>query len=87
MVFYTDAQYWRAQEGDFDEKTADEWDVDMSGYYESGISIIFFLNKERKFIYDSFACGKKRFPVILTIKTHYNFSILNYKIFTRYLLE
>ncbi|CAL4073931.1 unnamed protein product, partial [Meganyctiphanes norvegica] len=36
LNFYTDAQYWREQEGDFDEKTADEWDVDMSGYYEEG---------------------------------------------------
>ena len=36
LVFYTDAQYWRAQEGDFDEKTANEWDVDMSGFYENG---------------------------------------------------
>ncbi|KAL4223796.1 G patch domain-containing protein 3 [Mactra antiquata] len=36
LVFYTDAQYWQAQEGDFDEQTADDWDVDMSGYYEKG---------------------------------------------------
>ncbi|KAG7164704.1 G patch domain-containing protein 3-like [Homarus americanus] len=36
LVFYTDAQYWREQEGDFDEQTADEWDVDMSVYYEEG---------------------------------------------------
>ena len=34
MNFYTDAAYWKAQEGDFDEKTADDWDVDMSVYYE-----------------------------------------------------
>uniref|UniRef100_H2YXL0 G-patch domain-containing protein n=1 Tax=Ciona savignyi TaxID=51511 RepID=H2YXL0_CIOSA len=31
LVFYTDAQYW--QEGDFDEETADDWDVDVSEYY------------------------------------------------------
>ncbi|XP_013774775.1 G patch domain-containing protein 3-like [Limulus polyphemus] len=36
LVFYTDAQYWDAKEGDFDEKTADDWDVDMAGYYEPG---------------------------------------------------
>ncbi|KAK8733040.1 hypothetical protein OTU49_006729, partial [Cherax quadricarinatus] len=36
LVFYTDAQYWREQEGDFDEQTTDEWDVDMSVYYEEG---------------------------------------------------
>lgn len=36
LVFYTDAQYWREQEGDFDEQTADEWDVDLSVYYEKG---------------------------------------------------
>ncbi|XP_050733767.1 G patch domain-containing protein 3-like isoform X3 [Eriocheir sinensis] len=36
LVFYTDEQYWRALEGDFDEQTTDEWDVDMSVYYEEG---------------------------------------------------
>ncbi|CAE1312660.1 G patch domain-containing protein 3 [Acanthosepion pharaonis] len=36
LVFYTDAQFWKQQEGDFDEQTADDWDVDMSGYYEPG---------------------------------------------------
>ncbi|XP_070542867.1 G patch domain-containing protein 3-like [Ptychodera flava] len=34
LVFYTDANYWDEQEGDFDERTADDWDVDMSIYYE-----------------------------------------------------
>ncbi|XP_020838887.1 G patch domain-containing protein 3 [Phascolarctos cinereus] len=34
LVFYTDAQYWQEEEGDFDEQTADDWDVDMSIYYE-----------------------------------------------------
>ncbi|XP_022102168.1 G patch domain-containing protein 3-like [Acanthaster planci] len=34
LVFYTDAAFWDKQEGDFDEKTADDWDVDMSGYYD-----------------------------------------------------
>ncbi|XP_077577432.1 G patch domain-containing protein 3 [Stigmatopora nigra] len=34
LVFYTDAQYWQEEEGDFDEQTADDWDVDMSVYYE-----------------------------------------------------
>ncbi|NXE15428.1 GPTC3 protein, partial [Lophotis ruficrista] len=33
LVFYTDAQYWQEQNGDFDEQTADDWDVDMSVYY------------------------------------------------------
>ncbi|XP_063447973.1 G patch domain-containing protein 3-like [Mytilus trossulus] len=36
LVFYTDAQYWKEQEGDFDEQTTDDWDVDMSAYYEKG---------------------------------------------------
>ncbi|XP_038141450.1 G patch domain-containing protein 3 [Cyprinodon tularosa] len=34
LVFYTDAQYWHEDEGDFDEQTADDWDVDMSVYYD-----------------------------------------------------
>jgi len=34
LNFYTDAQYWREKEGDFDEQTTDDWDVDMSVYYE-----------------------------------------------------
>ncbi|KAF6739878.1 G patch domain-containing protein 3 [Oryzias melastigma] len=34
LVFYTDAQYWQEEEGDFDEQTADDWDVDMSIYYD-----------------------------------------------------
>nr|XP_006821897.1 PREDICTED: G patch domain-containing protein 3-like [Saccoglossus kowalevskii] len=34
LVFYTDAYYWKQQEGDFDEQTADDWDVDMSVYYD-----------------------------------------------------
>ncbi|XP_063309526.1 G patch domain-containing protein 3 [Pelobates fuscus] len=35
LVFYTDAQLWQEEEGDFDEQTADDWDVDMSGYYDA----------------------------------------------------
>ncbi|XP_066534125.1 G patch domain-containing protein 3 [Hoplias malabaricus] len=34
LVFYTDAQFWHEEEGDFDEQTADDWDVDMSVYYD-----------------------------------------------------
>ncbi|XP_078094176.1 G patch domain-containing protein 3 [Mustelus asterias] len=34
LVFYTDAQYWQEEKGDFDEETADDWDVDMSVYYD-----------------------------------------------------
>ncbi|XP_038613957.1 LOW QUALITY PROTEIN: G patch domain-containing protein 3 [Tachyglossus aculeatus] len=34
LVFYTDAQYWRQEDGDFDERTADDWDVDVSVYYD-----------------------------------------------------
>ncbi|KAK2910427.1 G patch domain-containing protein 3 [Channa argus] len=34
LVFYTDSQYWHEEEGDFDEQTADDWDVDMSIYYD-----------------------------------------------------
>ncbi|XP_029427243.1 G patch domain-containing protein 3 isoform X2 [Rhinatrema bivittatum] len=36
LVFYTDAQYWQEEQGDFDEQTADDWDVDMSIYYDQG---------------------------------------------------
>ncbi|XP_069935124.1 G patch domain-containing protein 3 [Oryctolagus cuniculus] len=36
LVFYTDAQFWQEEEGDFDEQTADDWDVDMSIYYDRG---------------------------------------------------
>jgi len=36
LNFYTDAQYWKTLEGDFDEQTTDDWDVDMSVYYEEG---------------------------------------------------
>ncbi|KAM9319540.1 G patch domain-containing protein 3 [Gastrophryne carolinensis] len=36
LVFYTDAQFWEEQEGDFDEQTSDDWDIDMSEYYEPG---------------------------------------------------
>ncbi|KAM7247775.1 hypothetical protein CapIbe_001728 [Capra ibex] len=35
LVFYTDAQFWQEEEGDFDEQTADDWDVDMSVYYDA----------------------------------------------------
>jgi len=34
LNFYTDAQFWKSLEGDFDERTTDDWDVDMSVYYE-----------------------------------------------------
>ncbi|MBN3310912.1 GPTC3 protein, partial [Amia calva] len=34
LVFYTDAQYWKEEQGDFDEQTSDDWDVDMSVYYD-----------------------------------------------------
>ncbi|KAH6932044.1 hypothetical protein HPB50_002596 [Hyalomma asiaticum] len=34
LVFYTDAQFWDELEGDFDAKTSDDWDVDMSIYYD-----------------------------------------------------
>ncbi|NXY09250.1 GPTC3 protein, partial [Pteruthius melanotis] len=36
LVFYTDAQFWQQEDGDFDEQTADDWDVDMSIYYDKG---------------------------------------------------
>ena len=36
LNFYTDAQFWKKFEGDFDEQTADDWDVDTSVYYEAG---------------------------------------------------
>ena len=36
--FYIDAQFWKEKEGDFDEQTTDDWDVDMSVYYEKKTS-------------------------------------------------
>lgn len=36
LVFYTDAQYWDTKDGDFDEKTADDWDVDTRIYERAG---------------------------------------------------
>ena len=38
LNFYTDAQFWKEKEGDFDEQTTDDWDVDMSVYYEKKTS-------------------------------------------------
>ncbi|GFS71919.1 g patch domain-containing protein 3 [Nephila pilipes] len=37
LVFYTDAQYWDAKEGDFDAKTSDDWDIDMRVYEGSAL--------------------------------------------------
>ncbi|KAK4021177.1 G patch domain-containing protein 3 [Daphnia magna] len=34
IVWYTDAVRWKEAEGDFDEQTTDDWDVDYSVYYE-----------------------------------------------------
>lgn len=36
IVWYTDALFWDQQRGSFDERTSDDWDVDMEGYYEPG---------------------------------------------------
>ena len=36
LVFYTDAVYWDKVAGDFDEKTADDWDVDTFGVTMDG---------------------------------------------------
>jgi len=38
LNFYTDAQHWKSLEGDFDERNTDDWDVDMSVYYEKDTS-------------------------------------------------
>lgn len=35
-MFYTDAQFWDAKEGDFDAKTADDWDIDTNIYKNPG---------------------------------------------------
>lgn len=35
-MWYTDALFWDQQRGGFDERTSDDWDVDMEGYYEPG---------------------------------------------------
>ncbi|GIY99125.1 g patch domain-containing protein 3 [Caerostris extrusa] len=37
LVFYTDAQYWDAKEGDFDAKTSDDWDIDTRIYEQPGV--------------------------------------------------
>ena len=38
LVFYTDAAFWKQQEeADFDEETADDWDVDMEIYENPGM--------------------------------------------------
>ncbi|KAI9565010.1 hypothetical protein GHT06_008752 [Daphnia sinensis] len=34
IVWYTDAVRWKEAEGDFDEQTTDDWDVDYSVYHE-----------------------------------------------------
>ena len=36
IVWYTDAQFWDVQRGGFDEKTSDNLDIDMQGYFEEG---------------------------------------------------
>ncbi|EGD81867.1 hypothetical protein PTSG_11400 [Salpingoeca rosetta] len=36
LVWYTDAAYWDAQQGDFDERNADEYDVDLTAHYGLG---------------------------------------------------
>ena len=37
LVFYTDAAFWKQrEEADFDEETADDWDVDMEIYENPG---------------------------------------------------
>lgn len=39
LVFYTDAAFWKQQEEpDFDEETADDWDVDMEIYENPGMA-------------------------------------------------
>ncbi|XP_012887724.1 PREDICTED: G patch domain-containing protein 3 [Dipodomys ordii] len=49
LVFYTDAQFWQEEEGDFDEQTADDWDVDMSIYYDRGTGLGYFLSLKALF--------------------------------------
>lgn len=36
LVFYTDAAYWDSLNGDFDEQTADDWDIDVNIYEKNG---------------------------------------------------
>jgi hypothetical protein len=58
IVWYTDAQKWKETEGDFDEQTTDDWDVDYSVYSEENggdkvcIFLIFFLYSFIVFILD-----------------------------------
>lgn len=43
LVFYTDAAFWKQQEeADFDEETADDWDVDMEIYENPGKQMVAF---------------------------------------------
>lgn len=36
IVWYTDASFWDSLKGGFDERTSDDLDVDMQGYYDPG---------------------------------------------------
>ena len=36
LVWYTDACLWKEAEGDFDEQTTDDWDVDYGVYFCDG---------------------------------------------------
>ena len=38
VVWYTDAQFWDEMQGDFDAKTADDVDIDITGYLNPGLS-------------------------------------------------
>lgn len=47
LVFYTDAAFWKQQEeADFDEETADDWDVDMEIYDDPGEWNVFWLDRK-----------------------------------------
>lgn len=68
LVFYTDAQHWDDAAGDFDAKTSDDWDIDMSGYYQEGNLppkgdswlMIRFLPRIRNLRRESFSCRCRR---------------------------
>lgn len=55
LVWYTDAQYWKQQAGDFDEETSDDWDVDYSVYFEENggdkVCLLYYLRKSSSFVF------------------------------------
>lgn len=95
LVFYTDAQFWDLKDncGDFDEKTADDLDIDMNIYrkncsadkdsndlkqMESEMKLRKGKRKEPKYSIDSI-CLKKRYKTVKAIPLKYSDNCLSRK--------